>query len=117
MRAMITTLVLLFAAGGLAANLELPSSGPSASAKRAHPDDGWRRTATGWEQRSKWNLPDEQRTWHAAAARIHPLTIALFQLLVSLLALSLAGPLPAFRRPCAASPSIPTHSDPHRPPM
>ncbi len=56
----------------------------------------WRRTAQGWERSTYWNSPPAAASpidWEAWAA-IHPALLAIFLLLVSLLALQSATPSP-----------------------
>ncbi len=61
-------------------------------------DNGWRRTAQGWEQRAHWRMPGHARVGAPEYAEIpivsvHPVVVALLQLLISL------GALLAFEPP------------------
>jgi len=105
LRGIIGTLVALGLCGYLAYRVDAPRAWSGTSRDAAMRDDGWRRTADGWELRDSW---DPQSSGHQpVAARIHPLTLATLQLLVSLFVLVLGtrdpepGPRPRYRHATA----------------
>lgn len=90
MRGITGTLVVLLAVGYFASSVEWSTS-HSAGAGTTLLQDGWRRTARGWEKRSDWMLCVSMQR-EPLARRVRPWTIAALQLLVSLLAFQLARP-------------------------
>jgi hypothetical protein len=60
----------------------------------AHGADQWRRTAHGWEQRSDWVMESPARPAQHPVnfAAVHPLNIAVLQVLISVGALMLLPP-------------------------
>lgn len=84
------TLLVLLAVGYFASSAEWSTS-HGAGAGTVRLEDGWRRTAQGWEQRSDWMAPASMQP-EPFTRYIHPWTIAALQVLVSLLALQVACP-------------------------
>jgi hypothetical protein len=82
------TLAVLLAVGYVLSQAGLPAVSSSGSVSVVH-EDGWRRTAQGWEQVSGWRLPAMEPVTRTGHFSVHPATIAVLQLLVSLLLLRL----------------------------
>ena len=84
MRTIIATLLILSLAGWLATRMPAGTP-PFAGHGATRLDDGWRRTAQGWERRTQWALSN--RTDQSTASfKLHPALLAAFQILVSLFA-------------------------------
>ena len=90
MRGITGTLLVLLAVCYFASSAEWSTS-HGAGAGTVRLEDGWRRTAQGWEQRSDWMAPASMQP-EPFTRYIHPWTIAALQLLVAMLALRLARP-------------------------
>lgn len=82
--------LLAFSVGFLATRPLTPAKarGPiySASADKIEHDDGWRRTAAGWEHRSTWETAARSSS-AGGVERLHPLVVAALLLLVGVGAL------------------------------
>lgn len=101
MERLLYTLVVVLLIGSGAVLADLPSGQNTADREgslQATPRLDWVRTAHGWEQSSRWQHLLEDYTL-TPALRIHPLLIALLELLISLAALVAFPPyLPITRR-------------------
>jgi hypothetical protein len=82
------TLAVLLAVGYVLSQAGLPAASSTGSVSVVH-EDGWRRTAQGWEQISGWQSPAMEPATRPGRFSVHPATIAVLQLLVSLLVLRL----------------------------
>jgi hypothetical protein len=89
-RRITVTLIVLLALGYFASRVEWSRSHSTCSATDRL-DDGWRRTAQGWEHRSHWEVLASMQQ-EPFGRRCRPWTIAALQLLLSLLAFQLACP-------------------------
>jgi hypothetical protein len=81
------TLAVLLAAGYFLSQAGLSAVSSSAEVSPVQ-EDGWRRTAQGWEQVSGWQSLARERS-RPSPFFMHPATIAALQLLASLLVLRL----------------------------
>jgi len=94
------TLVVLLAIGYIASSVKW-STPPHADEEPQRLQDGWRRTAQGWEQRASWVAREPIK--HVPCV-VHPWTVAALQVLFSLLALLLARPAGDRKRPPRVKP-------------
>ncbi|MHB0961442.1 MAG: hypothetical protein ACYC6N_26285 [Pirellulaceae bacterium] len=88
MRGITLTLALLLVIGYVASRAGLPAVCSSGTVSIGQ-EDGWRRTAQGWEQNTRWNVPAMQPAPASSQRFLHPAIIAGLQLLVALLMLCL----------------------------
>lgn len=102
MRGITGTLVVLLAIGYIASNVKW-STAPHANAEPERLQDGWRRTAQGWEQRASWVAREPAERVPCA---VRPWTVAALQVLLSLLALLLARPAGRKRPPRVKPPHV-----------
>lgn len=91
MRGITGTLVVLLAVGYFASRAGIPAVSRSGSefGERVAQEDGWRRTAQGWEQCLAWSSPVKETVFRPSSFLVHPTTIAVLQLLVLLVTLRL----------------------------
>ncbi len=90
MRGITGTVVLLLTVGYLASTIDLPLTWSDTSEVQVRLADGWRRTADGWEWHEVWNRSRTTEAVEPKAWRIHPVNIAMLQILISIFALCLA---------------------------
>ena len=95
---LIVAILLALAAWAVSHASAIATAGDGASAAGRQADaaagDGdWRRTVNGWERKSNWEPVEQRRAAPRLPWRVHPLALALLQLLISLAALL------AFSRP------------------
>jgi hypothetical protein len=105
-RGITATIAVLFGIGFLASIIELPCSRSIASPQPVEERDEWRRTQSGWERQNNWGWTSKHTIPEPRAWRVHPITIASLQLLVSVFALLLAYPGPAVESAMVRYPQI-----------
>lgn len=88
MRGYVSTLVVLSLVGYFASTVHWPDARGDKITAAGDVNDQWRRTKDGWERRKNWMLAPPSFESVPIAWRIHPVLIALVQLLVALLALA-----------------------------
>jgi hypothetical protein len=96
MRGIFFTTMTLLALGWLASTVELPRAWSHAdtTGATALQDDSdrvfWRRTAQGWEKRTRWRLPGQRSRDVRQPLPVHPVAIATLQGVVAVIALGLS---------------------------
>jgi hypothetical protein len=95
----ILAVTLLFAGAGWAASVTLQ---PAATTSVAASDDGWRRTADGWERAEQFLPTQTAAPCDYPARRFHPALLASLQILLGAGALLLANRNSAAEREIAA---------------
>lgn len=86
MRSVATCCFLLLVVGWIACHIELNGATGAAGHGAGEFDDGWRRTSDGWERRHSWHA-DLKTAASWPPSGVHPLRLAVWQLILSLLAL------------------------------